>query len=468
MNNIKAGIPEFVFVRPGTYTTSASSETILNLISEPLVRSYYGQFLPALAQSWQVLDGGRRWIFSLRPNIVFHDHSVFTSMDFIDRIGMAYQQLDEFEMPNPYPHYLRRVHFRIVDRLTLEVYSDEPTGDIADFLSEILIRKPDKNGIFSIGTGLYRFEDYNPRRLLKLRRVDTNTNKFQQYIYDNINFKIIEDPHDRLEQLVNGDLDYVMNIDPADVSRLDDRIVWHKTISTTSIIGLLNGTRAPFNDPLARKAINYAIDVEKFIKEYLHGNAIPAASVVSPWHCGYESTLTPHEYDPVKAKELFSRVAMPDELSINVPSDQPAEGPLIGDYIADQLGRIGISAKVTVHKNREKYAQQLGAKNIGHIAVMDSSPLSTFRVLFDKISSVEKGIWWQGIVDEQADELIHEANIEPDAAMREIRYAKVIQYLNQNPHWLYLYHPIIASACKSNVHNIELMHSGLLRFPCVW
>ena len=468
MNNVKVGIPEFNFVRPGTYTTSASSLSILNLISEPMLRSYNGQFLPAIAQSWQVLDEGRRWIFSLRPNILFHDYSLFTSMDFIDRIGMANQQLDEYEMPNPYPHYLQRVEFRIVDRLTLEAFSEDPNGDIADFLSEILIRKPDKNGIYSIGTGPYRFEDYNPRRLLKLKRIDTSTNKFQQYIYDNIHFKIVEDPHERFEQLKNGDLDFVMNIDPSDESAGDDQIIWHKTVSTTSIIGLLNGTTAPFNDPLARQAINYAVDVEGFIREYLHGNAILAASVVSPWHCGYESSLIPHEYDPDKAKQLFSRVLMPDELSINVPASQPSEGPLIGEFIAEQLRKIGIPAKVTVHSDRKKYAQQVGEKKIGHIAVMDSSPLSTFRVLSDKISSVEKGIWWQGIVDPKADELIHEANIEPDAAIREIRYARVIRYLNQNPHWLYLYHPIIASACRADVHNIEQMHSGLLRFPCVW
>ncbi len=468
MNNVKIGISEFELVRPGTYTTSASIETVLNLFSEPLLRSYNHQFLPALAQSWQVLDGGRRWIFSLRPNTYFHDHTLFTSVDFLDRIEMAKQQLDEHGMPNPYPRYLERINFRVVDRLTLEAFSDEPNGDIADFLSEILVRKADKNGIYSVGTGAYRFEDYNPRRLLKLKRLDSNTNKFQQYAYDNIQFRVVENSQERYELLKNGDLDFAMNLDYMEEYPSVNGISLCKSVSKTSIIGLLNGTIPPFNDPIARQAINHAVDVKRFIREYLHDNALPAASVVSPYHCGYESSLVPPRYDPDEAMRLFAKVDMPDKLMIRVPAQQPSEGSLLGQFIAEELKKIGIDADVDVNTNRAQYARDIGAKNIGHIAIMDSSPQSTFRVLSDKISCVDKGIWWQGINDMQAYTLIHEANREPDPAIRKIKYARVIRYLNQNPHWLYLYHPIIISASRTDVQNIEQLHSGILRFPCVW
>ena len=468
MNNVKIGIPEFELIRPGTYTTSSCTETVLNLFSEPLLRSYNDRFMPALAQSWQVLDGGRRWIFSLRPNTYFHDHSLFTSVDFLDRIEIAKQQLDEHGMPNPYPRYLQQLKFRVVDRLTLEACSEEPTGDLADFLSEILIRKTDKNGIYAVGTGIYRFEDYNPKRLLKLKRIDTGANKFQQYAYDNIHFRVVENSRERYELLKSGDLDFVMDLNYAEEYPDDENITWHKTVSKTSIIGLLNGTMPPFNDPIARQAINLAVDVKRFIQEYLHGSAIPAASVVSPFHCGYESSLVPPRYDPDEASRLFAQVDMPDKLLIRVPSEQPSEGPLIGQFLAEELKKIGIDAEIDVSTNRAQYARDLGNKNIGHIAIMDSSPQSTFRVLSDKISCVDKGIWWQGIEDMQAYELIHAANIEPDPAIREIKYARVVRYLNQNPHWLYLYHPVITSASRADVLNIQQLHSGILRFPCVW
>ena len=35
------------------------------------------EILPALAESWEELDGGRRWIFKLRPNAYFHDDPSF-------------------------------------------------------------------------------------------------------------------------------------------------------------------------------------------------------------------------------------------------------------------------------------------------------------------------------------------------------------------------------------------------------
>ena len=36
-----------------------------------------GEIRPALAESWEELDGGRRWIFKLRPNAYFHDDPCF-------------------------------------------------------------------------------------------------------------------------------------------------------------------------------------------------------------------------------------------------------------------------------------------------------------------------------------------------------------------------------------------------------
>jgi peptide/nickel transport system substrate-binding protein len=123
---------------------------------------------------------------------------------------------------------------------------------------------------------------------------------------------------------------------------------------------------------------------------------------------------------------------------------------------------------VDVEHNRPEFARQVGRKEIGHIALFDSSPHSTYRVLSDKISKKQQGLWWQGLDDLILDEMIDQAHETSGIKEREFKYAQALRYLNQNPAWLYLFHPILVTACAKSINDIEITHEGLLRFPGAW
>ena len=215
-------------------------------------------------------------------------------------------------------------------------------------------------------------------------------------------------------------------------------------------------------------AINLAVNVDELIHEVLHDLAVPSATIVSPFHCGFESTLSPIGYNPDRAKALFSKVDLPSELVLRTPIYMPDHALETTAFIVDQLSKIGVSAKMDIKTDRPEYAREIGAKNIGHISLFDSSPHSSYRILSDKISSRQKGLWWQGISDEHINSMIDEAHSEADVLPRERCYAKALRYLNQNPFWLYLYHPIFVFACKPEIRDVQLTHEGLLRFPGTW
>ena len=93
---------------------------------------------------------------------------------------------------------------------------------------------------------------------------------------------------------------------------------------------------------------------------------------------------------------------------------------------------------------------------------------STFRTLYDSISSREKGPFWKGVEDDTLQTLIDEANVECDITERERSYSRVVTYLNKNPQWLYLYHPVTAYARTQGVEDVETLHTGEFRFPGAW
>ena len=100
--------------------------------------------------------------------------------------------------------------------------------------------------------------------------------------------------------------------------------------------------------------------------------------------------------------------------------------------------------------------------------LMWSNKNSTYACLQDWISSKVKGPFWKGVEDETLETLIDEANTECDITERERKYARAVTYLNKNPQWLYLYHPIDAYARTPGVEDVETLHTGEFRFPGAW
>ena len=64
--------------------TDQASSRVFELILDGLVtKDEMGNFIPALAASWEARDGGARWRFHLRPGVRFHDGSTFEAEDVV-------------------------------------------------------------------------------------------------------------------------------------------------------------------------------------------------------------------------------------------------------------------------------------------------------------------------------------------------------------------------------------------------
>lgn len=132
---------------------------------------------PAAAESWEVKDGGRRFIFHLRPGATFHDGSPVRAEDFVfafnriaqKRNGSALAYLLErvagFHQVNRLGNRKEMRGLRAKDELTLEVVLSEPFVDLPALMThpglvplprravkrvDAFLRRPVGNGPFEM------------------------------------------------------------------------------------------------------------------------------------------------------------------------------------------------------------------------------------------------------------------------------------------------------------------------------
>jgi peptide/nickel transport system substrate-binding protein len=107
--------------------------------------------------------------------------------------------------------------------------------------------------------------------------------------------------------------------------------------------------------------------------------------------------------------------------------------------LAEQLKSVGIDIVVQMVEDRTSYAEQVRDKAIHDMCLFDSSPMSTFRVLHEKIDSRAAGSWWQGYRNPKIEALLDQARRTVDWKAREDLYRKCYRALQDDPAWLTLY-----------------------------
>ncbi len=449
------------FLGPDRVTDDTSILTLKNLVLEPLCRWKDGRAGPGLFARWSHSNDGRAWRFWLRPAARFHDGMPCTAdhvIAFVERLRGA---VDTFGMPWPYARYLAGVMLcaGAVDRVDLT--SPRPLGDIVDIFSEFYPGRLDERGAATIGTGPYRVADFTAGREATLERVADGASPRR------LRFVACPAASERWRRVRDGDCDAALNLERMDHPiPADETLHWQHAVNTLSVMSYLDCTRGLFRSPSARLAINRAVDRPRIIATLLHGLAIPAATVVSPHHLGFaEAGLAPIAHDADDAKRLFEiadATTALEPLVLRTPRSMPHRADAITAMVGRMLEDVGLAVRIDVEVDRPTYARQIGDKAMGDVAIFDSSPRSTFRVLDDKIASRVRGTWWQGYDNPDVEASIVAANEALDDGPRAQAYGRCLALLQRDPPWLFLFHPVEVAVSRAGTPGLALDHQGLL------
>ena len=108
----------------------------------------------------------------------------------------------------------------------------------------------------------------------------------------------------------------------------------------------LNNQRVPFDDPVARKAINMAIDKQMLIDAVTFGEgSVLESGMAPPMQDYYNADLT-SRYNPEEAKKMLEEAGYQDlKIEITVPGDYVIHVQT-AEVLAEQLKQIGVTAEV--------------------------------------------------------------------------------------------------------------------------
>jgi peptide/nickel transport system substrate-binding protein len=456
MTMLRIAAQRALFTPPRQVTDDTSVLTLRNLVLEPLLRWEDGVIRPGLFSALRHEAGGRRWIFTIREGAVFHDGKTFVAADVLDFIEGVLASRDMFGMKWSYSRYLEHAQITALDARTVVVENPTSFADIQDIFSEFYPCRGDAAGNPVLGTGPWRVTDYVPDARVSLRHIADPART--------IDVVAIPRAEDRLAALRAGRADAAMNLERVQAPLpFDDALVWGRAVNTLACMFYLNCFSGVFANPAARLAANLAVDRAGVVADLFHGLGVLESSVASPLHLGMRAAnLTPHPHDRDAAKRLLDGVAVEATLHLRTPEYLPEKALEISERVAHDLAAVGLPCRIEVQPDRPEYAREIGQKIIGDLAIFDSSPHSTYRVLNDKVSSASRGVWWQGYHDAEVERLVLAANHSVEDAAREAAYGAVLRRLHANPPWLYLFHPVEVFAARPGTPPLTLDGKGVL------
>lgn len=434
---------------PHDCTDAADDLCILHALFDTLVKRVGQGFVPHLAAEWEVSKDARRWVFRLRAGHLFHDGApcdaaaVIASFRRMARPDKGYT----LGAPGVWTQYLGRAAISAPDPLTVVIALPEPLADLLDILEQGFIVAPascaalDQGGDAPpIGGGPYRLVSRDADSITAERVAG----HFASGGPAGVTWRAVPDPAARMTCLLEGSAGIANDLDPAAAMRFAAAgLTRVDYLSPVAIIYLLNAARGPLSDARLRHALSLGVDRAVLIETVLDGMARPLRGFVSPVHFGAgDASRDPFDRDRARALIAEAGFSQGLRLSVDCPTRLPDEAERLTAALADQLAPLGITLDVTRHTDREGYAHMVRRKEIGDMCVFDSSPMSTFRVLYEKIDARVAGSWWQGYHNARVEALLDLARAETDSATRAAIYAQAYRMLQDDPPWLTLYNPL--------------------------
>lgn len=319
-----------------------------------------GNLIPALAEKWESQDDGKKWLFSLRQGVSFHDGTPMTAKEVVNSLNITLTK----------PTALETAHIKSIKALddkTVEFVLEKPLTTLPAFLAHAtaIILAPasfDDQGQATtiIGTGAYKADKIEPPQKLE-------QSAYANYWGDKAHISHItylaNSRSEARTLLVEGNDDHlVYTLDSASIKRLQDNAnlqVATQTLARTIVLKM-NIANPLFADKSTRQALSDAIDREAIAKSVLRIGDASANELLPPmfstWQAG--ATTTKPDHNAIKSKLLaggFSEGAdgilqkdgKPFSVTLITFSDRP-ELPLIATALQDQWRKIGVNLQINV------------------------------------------------------------------------------------------------------------------------
>ena len=464
---------------PHACTDSSDVLSVFGALFDTLVRrDDTGRYAPGLATRWEIHPDARHFTFHIREGVRFHNGDPLDA----EAVRFSLERMARPDMgatlgaPGVYAQYLAGMVVTCPDAFTVSVRLAAPMADLFDVLvagnivSPRAITEAGEDLVArAVGTGPWRLEAFEPGQRIDLSVVPGHFDG--PVAHARLRFIRGETPAARLALLRDGKADIANALETAEQAALGalPGFTCVDYLAPTAIIFMFNASRGPFADARMRRALNLGINREALVRDVLHGAGQPLHGFVSPIHYGADRNATPFRQDKAEARRLLVEAGHADGVTFDVycPTRLPDEAQALVQAVADQLADLGVRFAVHLETDRTHYANQVRLKQIHDLCVFDSSPMSTFRVLYEKIDSRIRGSWWEGYANPAIEALIDQARMVTDDAARERLFQECYRRLQDDPPWLYLYNHRRGIGLRGSHPRWSMRRDGVLDVRCL-
>ena len=346
--------------------SDGESFRVVYQITETLVGLRPGttQLAPMLATKWVKSNGGRRWTFTLRRNVEFHDGTPFNAAAVCANFNRWYN-FKGAQASTSASYYYNYVFagFKTKDRgkalykscsargaNVAVINLKRPYGPFlaAMTLSPFAIQSPtsmrengaDKgrltsDGVYqplgdygvpggeAAGTGPFKLESWRVGDRLELSRNDEYWGRRPSLT--RLIFRAIPDNAARLQALQTGEIDGYDLVEPQDINTIRrdrDLKVLDRPAFNVGYVGI-NRSVEPFDNILVRRAVAHGLDRASVVKSFYAGRGVVAQEFMPPSVPGYSNSVPRYAYNPNRAKALLRQagLTLPVEVEFWWPAD---------------------------------------------------------------------------------------------------------------------------------------------------
>ena len=445
---------------------------------------------PALAHSWKVSNGGRDYTFRLKSGVRFHDGTPLNAEAVVFNFRRMLNPSHPYHEPGPFP--LKSMYDRVetveaAGVLAVRVRLKEP---FAPFLSNLaypsaLLVSPTAverwgkdYGQHPVGTGPYRFVDWEPARRVLLERNDRYHGTPPRLM--RLVFRPLADPMARVAELIAGGVDVALEVTPDALAAFRGRPGFQVLERTGPHLWylMLNTGEPPFDDRRMRLAANLAVYKDALVRDVLQGTAsVAAGPVPNAIGWAYNRRLQPFAYDPHQARTLIEEAGYDGgrPLRLLVPASGPGMLAPVAMVTAIQrdLAVVGIEVEIeTLEWNAYLASINKGLAGRGHLAAMawmandPDTPL--YQSLRCGMVAEQGGLNAGYYCNAEVDDLIEQARFTNNKLRRAALYRELARKVHSDAPWLEVASWRGNLVARNRVQGLTLEPSFLLDLSEVW
>lgn len=358
---------------------AAIDEVVYANIFEGLTRFQAdGSVHPALASEWSIEDDGKRYVFTLRSGVKYHDGGDFTAEDVKFSLDRARGENSTNAQKGLFANIS---NVEVVDDVTVAISLENPDGNLLFNLAwgdAIILDTESANSAATspVGTGPFKFSNWVQGDRIEIERNDDYWG--DAVALEKATFKFISEPTAAFAALMAGDVDAFPNYPaPENLPQLEADPRFAVVLGSTEgeTILSMNNQSEELSDIRVRKAIAHAIDRQAIIDGAMFGYGTPIGSHFAPHHPSYIDLTDNSLFDQDMARQLLEEAGVAGDLTLSLKLPPPAYARRGGEIIAAQLREVGIDTNIENVEWAQWLEQVFKGKDFDLTIVSHTEPL---------------------------------------------------------------------------------------------